>query len=219
MNTELLFHLRSLSRMVYFVTEEEDRFILKLKDVLKKFVPRTWVYNAAFGLQPLEGIIRDWQSRAHAQNDQCINIHDALIHIYKDDPKDEQNFYIITDPERWLGDPHVQRRVLNIVHQLHNDIRTIKILIFVGQRRYVPEKLSRYMEVVHDKGLSSEEILGIVSGACEHLNLPVPKDAPELFKGLTSYEIDASIAQSIVKTKKDPAKPKGKVNENGIGHL
>ena len=171
MNTELLFHLRSLSRMVYFVTEEEDRFILKLKDVLKKFVPRTWVYNAAFGLQPLEGIIRDWQSRAHAQNDQCINIHDALIHIYKDDPKDEQNFYIITDPERWLGDPHVQRRVLNIVHQLHNDIRTIKILIFVGQRRYVPEKLSRYMEVVHDKGLSSEEILGIVSGACEHLNL------------------------------------------------
>jgi SpoVK/Ycf46/Vps4 family AAA+-type ATPase len=201
---DLLFHLRSLSRMIYFVTEEEDRFLLKLKDILKKFAPRTWVFNAALGLVPLEGLIRDWSTRAHTVNDAQSGIHDALIHIYKDDPKDEQNFYVITDPERFLPDPHVQRRILNIIHQLHSDIRTIKIMIFVGQRKYIPEKLARYIEVVEDTGLSSTEITRIVQDACTYLKLTAPPDAEEMFKGLTSYEVDAAIAQSIVKTKKDP---------------
>jgi SpoVK/Ycf46/Vps4 family AAA+-type ATPase len=208
MNADLLFHLRSLSRMIYFVTEEEDRFLLKLKDTLKRFAPRTYVYNAAFGLVGLDNLTRDWGTRAHAVAPDLQGIHDALIHIYKDDPKDEQNFYIITDPERWLKDDHVQRRILNIVHQLHNDIRTIKIMIFVGQRKYIPEKLSRYIEVVHDTGLGTEEIGTIVQQACEHLQIQPPEDAEELFRGLTSYEVDAAIAQSIVKTKKDKSAPK-----------
>lgn len=202
MTPELLFHLRSLSRFIYFVTDEEDRFILKLKDALRKFAPRTYVYNAALGLTPIEGLVRDWGTRSHTENPATMSIHDALIQIYKDDPRDEQNFYVITDPERWLADQHVQRRLLNIVHQLHNDIRNIKILIFVGQRRFVPDKLARYMEVINDTGLNSDEITKIVDDACNNLELPPPKDATELFKGFTSWEIDAAIAQSVVKGKK-----------------
>lgn len=203
MTPELLHHLRSLSRFIYFVTDEEDRFLLKLKDVLKKFLNRTYVYNYAFGLVSIENITRDWGTRAHAVSNELQGIHDALIHIYKEDPKDEQNFFIFTDPERALSDPHVVRRFLNIAHQVHSDIRNIKICIFVGHRRFIPEQLARYVEVVEDRGLNENEITEVVQNACTQLDLEVPADAPELFKGLTSFEIDAAIAQSVVKTRKE----------------
>ena len=207
-NEELLFHLRALSRCIYFVTDEEDRFLIKLRDTLKKKAERAFVFNAAFGLVPLNQLIKDWGGRTHQENRDALDIHSALIQIYKDDPKDEQNFYIITDPERYLNDAHVQRRVLNIMHQVHQDIRTIKLLIFVGTRKVIPEKLSRYMEVIHDTGLTQEEILATVEEACGYLGMTPPKDSARHFTGLTSYEIDQSVAQSIVKTRKDVVNPK-----------
>jgi len=203
--SDLLFHLRSLSRLIYVVTEEEDRFLLNLKDILKsKYTQRTKVLNAALGLVPLEQLTRDWQTRDHTLGKPGpAQIHDALVEMYTDDPKDEQNFYVITDPERWLGDAHIQRRILNIVHQLHNDIRTIKILIFVGTRKAIPEKLARYMEVVEDKGLQAEDVDKIVGEACSHLKLPKPADTFDMFRGLTDWEVNASIAQSVARMKQD----------------
>jgi SpoVK/Ycf46/Vps4 family AAA+-type ATPase len=215
---DLLFHLRSMSRIIYFVTDEEDRFLLKLKAMLTKFLPRTWVYNAAFGLQPIEALIRDWSTRAHQESRDTLSIHETLIQIYKEDPKEHQNFYVITDAERWLVEPHVQRRVLNIVHQLHNDIRTVKILMFVGSRKVIPEKLSRYIEVIHDTGLTPEEISQQVEEVCGHLKLPVPPNASDMFKGLTSFEVNSAIAQSIVRTKKDADKPK-RIDAQAIGEF
>ena len=200
---DLSFHLRSLSRLIYFVTDEEDRFINKLREILKKHVDRTQVFNAAFGMQPIEGLVRDWTSRAHAVNTDTVSIHDALIRIYKDDPKEEQNFYVITDPERWLADAHVVRRILNIVHQQRQDIRSVKIIIFVGSRRFVPEKLQRYMEVINDQGLTSEETLAIVEKACTSLKAEVPRDTEQLFRGLTAYETESVVGQSIVRTRRD----------------
>lgn len=208
MNPELAFYLRSLAKCVYFVTDEEDRFLLRFQQVLSKQVKRTWVFNAALGLQPIEAVTKDWSTRAHAENRDCANIHDALIRIYRDDPREEQNFYIITDPERWLRDDHVQRRVLNVVHQLHNNIRTVKILIFVGSRLLIPEKLQRYFEVVHDKGLTDTEIEEIVTETCGYLKRPAFPNAAKVFGGLTSFEIRSSIAQSVIKTKKDPVDPR-----------
>ncbi len=198
-----MFHLRSLSRVIYFVTEEEDRFIVQLKDVLKKYLPNTFVFNAALGLIPIEALTRDWANKSHTPSTDCRDIHEALIQIYKDDPRDQQNFYVITDPERWLGDQHIQRRILNIIHQLRQDSQTIKILIFVGPRRYVPEKLSRYIEVIQDQGLTSDEIHGIVTHACGELSLPIPENLDDMFKGLTAFEVEAAIAQSVVRKKKD----------------
>jgi len=205
---ELIFHLRSMTRAIYFVTDEEDRFLVKLTDVLKKYAERAWVYNAALGLIPIKNLIRDWTSRAHATDGDTMSIHETLIRIYKDDPKESQNFYVITDPERWLTDPHVVRRVLNILHQGHQDNKTIKTLIFVGSRKVIPEKLSRYIEVVHDKGLQAEEIQRLVEEAATNLKTDVPKDAAQIFKGLTSYEAMMAISQSVIATKNDPNNPK-----------
>lgn len=208
MNQELIFHLRSMTRAIYFVTDEEDRFLVKLSESLKKYIDRAWVYNAAFGLVPIKNLIKDWTTRAHTQDGDTMSIHETLIRIYKDDPKDSQNFYVITDPERWLTDAHVVRRILNIVHQGHQDNKVIKVMIFVGSRKVIPEKLSRYMEVIHDTGLSGEEITKLVEEAATNLKTSVPRDVATTFKGLTSFEVMMAISQSVIATKNDPKDPK-----------
>lgn len=203
MTPELVHYLRSLTRCLFFVTDEEDRFIMRFHEQMKKHEQRSWVYNGAFGLQPIASLIRDWSSRAHTVATEGATINDALIKIYQDDPKDSENFYIITDPERWFKDDQIVRRTLNIIHQLHQDLRIVKCLIFVGPRKAIPEKLSRYIEVVHDTGLTGDDIKELVTQFCGQLRATVPQDPANLFKGMTSYEIEQAITQSVVKTKKD----------------
>ncbi len=205
---ELQFRLRSLSRLLYVITEEEDRFVLNLRDTVKQYADQTWVYSATYGLTPLAQYIRDWTSKQHAENTGTMSIHDALIHIYKADPKDKQHFYVITDPERWLADPHVVRRLLNIVHQGKQDNKTIKIIVFVGSRRVIPDKLSRYIEVLQDPGLTVEEITEKVTNASNVLSTPGVDHPETLFRGLTSYEIDRVLSQSVVRTRKSPQGPR-----------
>jgi len=216
MNPELIHHLRSLTRAIYFVTDEEDRFIMKFHEQMKKHENRTWVYNGALGLQPIGNLIRDWSTRSHTINNEAAQINDALVRIYQDDPKDHEHFYLITDPDRYLKDEHVVRRVLNIIHQLHQDYRIVKLLIFVGPRKLIPEKLARYIEVVHDTGLTGEEIQEVVNGFCKELKCPMPKDVETVFRGMTSYEIEASITQSVVATKKEGGNNGRRIDTNFV---
>jgi hypothetical protein len=195
MNPELMHHLRSLTRFVYYVCEEEDRFLLQLRDKLARFEERVFVYNAAFGLQQLTRVIRAWESREHPEGEE-MGIHDALLKIHRDDPRDETNFYIITDPERWLSDAHVQRRVINLAHQLHNNERVAKVILFVGPRLYIPPKLQRYIEVVHDLGLNEKEIDTLVQDLSHKLSTKAHKGMNKLFRGLTG-----------TRTKKDKVSP------------
>jgi len=208
MNPDLLFHLRSLTRCIYFVTEEEDRVLKELAVTLKKQEDQTFVYNAIFGLIPIQQLIKGWANRSQTEDRDTVNIHDALARITVDDPRGGQNFYIITDPERWLPDPQVQRRLLNYLHSLHADDRTIKIMIFIGPKLVIPQKLQRYFEVVHDPGLTEAEITELIQTVSAKLQIVPPKGIAKVFKGLTGHEIDASVGQSIIKTKKDARNPK-----------
>jgi SpoVK/Ycf46/Vps4 family AAA+-type ATPase len=203
LNPDLYFHLRSLSRLIYFVTEEEDRTLVKLAETLKEHEDRVQVFNAAFGMQPLKNLLADWSRRTHTENAAIPDIHRALIQIYKDEPLSNKNFYVITDAERWLVDPHVQRRILNIIHQLHADENTVKILFFISNKLVIPSKLQRYIEVVHDRGLTEEEYSEEIANIALKLRTKAPKGIERYFKGLTSFEVDAAIAQSVVKTRKD----------------
>ena len=208
--TEMMDHLRALTRFVYFVTDEEDNFLLKLRDIIKKYEDRTWVFNAALGMVPIKQLFSDWANRTHTESPDTQSIHDALIKVYKDDPLDKQNFYVFTDPDRFLADPHVVRRFVNIIHQLHNDDRTIKIVLFVGPRLFIPRALQRYIEVVHDTGLNEAQIVTCLDNICTKLKLETrpPKGIEKHFKGLTSWEVDMACAQSIIKTKKDRHNPR-----------
>lgn len=202
MNEDLKFHIRAMSRFIYVVTEEEDRFIKQLRELLSKAVKRTQVYNSAFGLVPIDSLIQDWASRSHKETPN-LGIHEALISMYKDDPSTEQNFYVITDPDRWLQDPQVVRRVLNLAHQLHQNDNIIKVTFFVGPRLVIPHKLQRYIEVVHDKGPDSEEIKEILSVISARLKVQPSDTVIRSLQGMTSYEVDAAASQSIIQTKRD----------------
>jgi AAA+ superfamily predicted ATPase len=202
MNEDLKFHIRSFSRFIYVVTEEEDRFLVQLRALLSKVEKRIQVYNSAFGLVPITSLIQDWASRAHKEQSN-MGIHEALISIYKDDPGSEENFYVITDPDRWLQDAQVVRRFLNLAHQLHQNDKMIKITFFVGPKLVMPQKLARYVEVVHDTGPDSEEIKAILANIAGKLQIQPSDSIIRALQGLTSYEVDAATSQSVIATKKD----------------
>jgi hypothetical protein len=218
MNPEFVMHLRALSRFIYYVTEEEDTFLKALHEgPLAKHSDRTWVFNPALGMVPLAQLIQDWGQKTHQEDPNTTNLNNALVTAYKADPREEQNFYIITDPDRYLVEPHIQRRLLNIAHQLHQDIRNIKIFIFVGSRLVVPQKLQRYIEVVHDHGLSDAELQKKIKANCEHLHMPVPPNIHRVFRGLTDYQVDAACAQSVVLTRKDKGGQKRRLDPKIVG--
>lgn len=202
MNEDLKFHIRSMSRFIYVVTEEEDRFLMQLREQLSKATKRIQVYNCAFGLVPIDSLVQDWSSRAHKESN-SPGIHEALISMYRDDPSTEENFYVITDPDRWLKDEMVVRRVLNLAHQLHQNDKIIKITFFVGPKLVMPEKLRRYIEVVHDRGPDSEEIQKILGEIAAKLKIQTTDSIVRALQGLTSFEVDAAASQSVIATKRD----------------
>jgi AAA+ superfamily predicted ATPase len=213
---DLVFHLRALSRLTYVVTEEEDVFFKKFRNLVRRFSAQTQVYSSTFGLVSLEALLEDWKLRKHAVNTATLGIHDTLDFIYKYDPKDQQNFYIITDPEIHLPDPMVQRRVLDIVHQLHNDEHNVKLLIFLSNRKYIPPKLARYIQVVDDKGLAADDIELTLDRPCKALGIPIPSNHVEMFRGMTSYEIEASVSQSVVISMENPSMPQDEISVENI---
>lgn len=203
MHPELLLHMRAFTRLIYFVTEEEDRVLQEIKATMADKVAHVKVYNYAYGLIPLATLIDDWgfKKQEHPVDNSTLSINDALIAIYKEKTKNEKNFYILTDPDRIFKDEHLQRRVLNILHQVNNEDNTLKVLICLGSRRFIPEKLARYTEVIYDTGLTSDQILKVVVDTCKNLNLEPPEKPEELFKGLTTFEIKAALIQTFKKHK------------------
>lgn len=202
MHPELHFHLKSITRLIYFVTEEEDRFLIELREALKVNAPNAKVFNAAFGLIQLTALINDWKSKTHKVDDDTASITGALTAIYKEVTNNRKLYYVLTDPDRWLADEGVQRRILNIIHQAHNDEESIKIIICVGNQRYVPSKLARYTEVVHDTGLNADEILSVVTRTCVSLKLKdIPAIPETVFRGLTSFEIRSALIQTFKQTR------------------
>ncbi len=201
MNTELLHHISAYTRAIFYVTDEEDRFINELREVLKQHQAQTWVYNGAFGLQPIADIQADWENLSHNVSN-VPTIHDALVKMYKDNPKGKENFYVITDPDRWFKDELVHRRVLNLIHQGHQNKFVVKVMIFVGPRRSIPEKLQRYFTVIQDTGLNTSQTKDLVSKVSEMIRAKVPPNEAQLFRGMTSYEVEESITLSAYHTRK-----------------
>ncbi len=174
MHPDMLLHIRKLSRVVYYVTEEEDRFLVEFNQILQqntkgKRKSEAWVFNAALGLVPIGTIIDDWHKRTHAPNTALGDIQRTLIHAFQSDAKSVIQFFIITDPERYFNgtDPHAERRVLNVIHQSCQDSEGTKVLIFVSNRLSLPPKFRRYVDVVQDQGLTDEQIDTLVASTFE----------------------------------------------------
>ncbi len=204
MDADFLFHLKALSRCIYYVTEEEDRFIKTFAAKMQKNLNKIYVFSSSMGMVPVSNYMTDWTSHTHTPNESCQNIHQALLQICKESSPSPQGYYIITDPEQWLKDGMVQRRILDLIHQENNDLTALKVLIFVGSIRYIPPKLARYFEVIQDTGMDRDELEKLIVEASTNLKLPPPPpNFEDLFRGLTSYEATSAIAQSYTLTKND----------------
>lgn len=213
---DLKFHIRSLSRFIYYVTDEEDRCINELHEMLAKINKKLEVYNPTMGLLTSEAVRQDWKTRAHAESKTAKEINDALIHIYKEDCRNQQQFYIIQDADRFFEDPQFIRRVLNLAHQLRNNDKIVKVMIFLGTKMWIPPQLIRYMEVVHDAGLDAAGITRELEKVQSKVTITPTPSLLRSFQGLTTFEIDAAISQSIVATKKDKDSPK-RVDVKSVG--
>lgn len=207
MHQDLKFFFSSFSRFIYYVTDEEDRFIREIREILKDYAPRTHVFNSAFGLVPIDALMEDWRSRAHKESNN-LGIHDALISVYKEDPRQKQNFYIITDPEICLSDPYVVRRVLNIIHQQQATATTVKFLIFVGSQLLLPRKLQPYFEVLHDPGLNDVDVKEILDPVCSRISATSTLSHVKSLKGLSSYGVSTAINQSLILSKREVGSPR-----------
>ena len=202
-------HVRTLTRFVYVVTEEEDVFLVELNRLLQNEKSRIQVFNPTLGLIPINTYLEDWKCRAHQPDMQTVDVNQALVKIFQEDPQDATNFYVILDPDRYLTrDPHVIRRFLNLAHQSHQDIRAVKMYFLVSNRPTIPDKLSRYVTVVRDKGMTDPQIEQHVEQICSHLKREPPAGMVKHFRGLSRFQIGAAIAESIIKTKQDPKAPK-----------
>jgi SpoVK/Ycf46/Vps4 family AAA+-type ATPase len=217
MHPDLKLHLRSLTRLTYVVTDEEDRVIKEIIRVLPnrtagkgvepgKGPPPTniKVYNGAFGLIPASQLVAEWSTRALGREEGYNNIIKAMETIYTEETRERLHYYIITDPERYFQNEDFVRRVLNIVHQLQAEFKVIKCLIFVGARLVIPPKLASYMHVVRDTHLDEQEVQGILDGLHPKVRKRLPEGATSWFQGLTGYQINSALAQAIIRTKSHP---------------
>lgn len=198
MHSDLAFYINSHSRLIYYVTEEEDRLLSDLSEISPKF--KVSVFNAAWGLLPLRTITQSWETGKPVDVKESLGILEAFNRILSE-PQDgnARNIYVITDPEHWLKEVMVQRRVLNTVHHLHNYGRGHKIFIFAGSRLFIPPKLQRYFEVVRDTSPPDEAVQKELADFREAYN--PSSDVAKACRGLTLYEVSAAAAQSVCKTR------------------
>src|SRR5690606_32339753 len=132
----------------------------------RKGAPRVTVkvFNAAFGLIPVAQYQVSLKQRTLSREAEYGHIVKALESIFCEDTQDRVHYYLITDPERFLQNDEVVRRVLNIIHQVNSNIKIVKCLYFIGATLVVPAKLASYVHVIREDNLPDEEIQEILDG-------------------------------------------------------
>ena len=226
MDTTHLFDcLRSLSKFVYLRTRDELGFINFFQETMTKHKDHIWVLNAGFGgLSKIEDYLKKGFGQINPPTSSGVTTsHEVFFGAFKEifshDPKNQENFYIILDAEVWCADPLAQRLILNQADQLVlNDDRLVKSFIFVARTQDpIPEKVSDLFEVI-EEGSQDKVILAQVASSFKNLHWdPPPPDEVclEIFKGMTSYQIDATIIRAFIAVIR-PASRVGDANQTTI---
>lgn len=216
MHPDLDICLKSMTRIMYLVTQEEDMAIQMLAEKLtapstskKKKTSKVFVYTFPFGLITAEQLMQNWSNRSLPEPTQQAQPMHAFQEIYRTDSRLERHFYIITDPERWLTEPALVRAFLNIIHQVRSNTQVIKCLIFVSPRLVVPQRLQPYVQVIRDQGLNDDMIQAVLDNLKKDLpkSIVLPNNCIPWFRGLTAFQIESAITQSVIQTKHDPENP------------
>lgn len=224
LDKNLAVHVKAYTSFIYYVTNEEDRFLKQFLDAVPQRQENMFVYNSTMGLVKIKDYFAglDKGIPPVAVPPTTVMFATAMREIFKAETSPKTpNFYFILDSEKHLsGTPEV-REVLNVVHQTNQDVFSGKFLIFIGSRKFIPEKLQRYVEVIYDKGPDEKEVKELVQKTCDGFNkaaerkakdqenpsvknrMVVPDDSLPLFRGLTTYEIRQALSMTAALTKSE----------------
>lgn len=221
MDIELQRYMQSLPHTLMVKTHEEDRLIEEFHKAVGN-TGQVKVWNSAYGLMSSGQYMDEWVQLKHPQDTPSMNIHTALVEMYKSrdavnptDPKNKGNrlnlFYIILDADRYLSDGQVQRRVKNLAVAASHDEAVLRTVIFVSSTGNIPMTLDPYLPL-HDFSSPNDELIRHVAGSLEKQvrqflpDLTIPEgrqgsEIPEEFvaacRGLTVFQIKQQITHHL----------------------
>lgn len=206
--------LRSLTRFTLVRTKEEHLFIQHFLAVMTGYQERTWVFNSEFGLLTINTYLQTIQNdRRHCAGYVTNEPHSAMTDILISTPGINEHFYLILDPDMWLNDPFMVRRLINMATQLQLDKRTVKCMLLIGHPSVtLPAKLQPYFEVIDfDQSTPgvAQKVMDTAKETLEMLRITsIPDYLDKLLEGLTCYEVEEVVTQCIIRTKKPGSDPK-----------
>ena len=209
--SHLIDSLRSLSKFMYIRTEDELGFIREIGRLLPKYEQRIWVLNASFGgLCLLKNYADD---RAHNHHTSTptgeaaksrFEFFGAFQDMFKHEPRDNENLYLILDAEVWCSDVVAQRWVIDLADQLElNHDRMVKMFMFVSTTKDpVPEKVAGLFEIIEDVyPLDAYKCASRMYESLTWGEVPSEEDCIRIFKGMTKYQIETAITRAFMCTR------------------
>jgi hypothetical protein len=197
LSADLDFHRCAGNRFLYYVTDEEDRFLLDLGKLFKDRPELVNLYSPAMGLVNLVSALKSWHDPTIKAEPTTKDADKALRKIRP--LVQEECCWVFTDPERLFRDALIVRLILDLIHVCNHAPKVGVTVIFLGPRITIPASLERYLQVVRDPGISKRRLENLVGRICREYKVEPPADL-SLFRDMSTYEIRSAIGQSAAST-------------------
>ncbi len=200
---ELVFHLRSLKKFLFVVTDEPSIVIKDLEQVLHKHLARTNVLFRGNWLRT-----KGWFDAVASRSEMMpVAAASAFLRALQNDPRDEQDFYIIPDADKTLFEDGVDVQLRAIKEQGTLDNRSIKIFIAIAPEFKVPPEFENVFVKVLGRGLTEDEIrdrlLGLTGTTVSSAgHWKIDDAAYKAGVGLTGYHVDTAYAEAAIRSRR-----------------
>jgi hypothetical protein len=195
---ELVFHLRSLKKFLFVVTDEPSIVIKDLEQVLHKYSSRTNVLFRGNWLKT-----KEWfNAVAYRSEMMPVAPASAFLRALQSNPLDDQDFFIIPDADKVLFEDGVDVQLRAIKEQLTLDSRTIKLFIALAPQFKVPPEFESVFVKILGRGLTEEEIRHRMQPLVGEGYWKIDDEAYKAGVGLTGYHVDTAYAEAAIRSKK-----------------
>jgi ATP-dependent 26S proteasome regulatory subunit len=188
--------LNQMVSVIYVLTEDEHRAILGIHEISQKsankFITEVFVYKSTTGFLSINEYKDEIDSKKGVRTNETLEINDALIHVFKQNPTDRRKIFILTEADQHLDDNQIVRRVKDFVIQADNCDENLKILILMSSRLYLPQKLDKYIDIVIYPYPNEEEIKIEIENWLAKFNAVTDKKK-KMIEVRTDYEIINSL--------------------------
>lgn len=218
---QLVLNLRSLVRVTQYVTQDEYHFLTRFDKLLGKRPPdQVVIFHPLYGAGKLKDLLASYKIKAkpvyplrpsigteteivRPQGFVETTAEKFLLSAHRDEPYDEQFYYIILDADHYMWNNDFQVLLREFAFQALEDITCIKHLFLMTPTDETPPRLARYVSKVIEPGLNPNEIRDYVSKVAEHIKLQPPENL-DAYAGFTLYELNEILSMCCIATKPQP---------------